>query len=113
MQRKAVAWTLTTSPYFVRRKREAESHDFGDMEATIYAQQFDTDWARVASKERFVVMIGRSDKDLLATDRVELQRGALPCIALGRLLRQSNATRNALSNRRTPVNVPVPHGIVW
>lgn len=77
VQRKAVAWTLTTSAYFQRRKKEAESRDFGDMEA-IYLQKFDTDWARVAGKERFVAMVGRSDKELLATDRVELQRGAAP-----------------------------------
>jgi hypothetical protein len=76
VQRKAVAWTLTTSTYFMRRKKEAESRDFGDME-NIFRQQFDVDWSRVACKERFVAMIGRSDKALLATDREALQAGVL------------------------------------
>jgi hypothetical protein len=75
VQRKTAVWTLTSSTYFNRRKSEAESRDFGDM-APVYLQQFDVDWERVVVKERFVAMVGRSDKRLLATNREELQRGA-------------------------------------
>jgi hypothetical protein len=79
VQRKAVTWTLTTSAYFKRRKNEAESRDFGDMQ-NIYRQQFDVDWARVACKERFMAMIARSDRTLLATDREALQKGTLQSV---------------------------------
>lgn len=45
----------------------------------VLSQQFSADWARVAMKQRFVALIGRSDKDRLAGDSLELQAGALPC----------------------------------
>lgn len=41
----------------------------------ILSQQFSADWARVAMKQRFVALIGRSDKDRLAGDSAELQAG--------------------------------------
>jgi hypothetical protein len=74
-QRKGVAWTLPTAPYFAQRKRDAESRDFGDQQH-IYAQQFHLDWSRVAGKARFVGMISRSDRKALAADQEQLQRGA-------------------------------------
>lgn len=73
---RGVTWTLPTSTYFIQRKQTAESRDFGDMER-VWAQQFAVDWGRVVAKERFVAMVGRSDKALLARDAEQLQRGAL------------------------------------
>ena len=84
-------WLLTSSDLFRMRTLEADSHDYGDMPA-FYAQQFDVDWARVAAKERFVAMVGRSDRALLARDSAELQRGAPPlqiaCLVSVHLLRK-------------------------
>lgn len=51
----------------------------GDMDG-ILSQQFSADWARVAMKQRFVALIGRSDKDRMAGASDELQAGALFCV---------------------------------
>ena len=48
----------------------------GDMDG-ILSQQFSADWARVAMKQRFVALIGRSDKVRMAGDSEELQAGAI------------------------------------
>lgn len=77
--KKGVAWTLPTSAYFIQRKHTADSRDFGDM-ARVWAQQFEVDWQRVVAKERFVAMVGRSDRALLARDADQLQRGASCCL---------------------------------
>lgn len=45
----------------------------------ILSQQFSADWARVAMKQRFVALIGRSDKDRMAGDSDELQAGVKQC----------------------------------
>ena len=68
-------WALPESAFFSRRKQECESKDFGDG-LDEYLRQFDTDWSRVVSKQRFLKLICATDRGTLRADRQELERGA-------------------------------------
>ena len=77
----ATSWRLEDSVLFGRRKAECEARDFGDS-ADDFARQFETDWARVAAKSRFVRLLSFTDPAVLGGDKEQLLRGASSCIIL-------------------------------
>lgn len=67
-------WQLEQSELFSRRLQECDARDYGDS-LHDFTRQFETDWARVVIKSRFVRLLSNTDRAALRGDKDELARG--------------------------------------